>query len=594
MSSRAKPFYGRKHTQRTVTGCLTCRRRRLKCDEIKPHCTRCTRADLECTYGVQLRWPAEGAKLGNNRVRQSRSARRSSDTEQTNNYRPELSPRNLPDLLGSNKQLSFNSDDISLLPLSETSGLSIPHNHSYLIGDTFTSDASLNYDESMFLFSEESFFFGTPLDCSAPGMDDDENMLYDFYANEMCPRCLVRNGDNNNYRQVVLPLVFQSRLIFSTVLAVAANRLQLQDSRFQAVALRYQNQALNGLQRSVAVKEPTWFSRIEVLSTILMLCFFEIYSPATGPTYLDGVPIRPWKAHADGARQLESSTCPDSRDTDYERAILSFLSQYFASKSILTYTAVAPTEDKNELLQASIHWLRSVDRPFDEINPFSGCSNELLELIMDITSHLRRRQRLWASSADYYRRWINKTRRHLHHIRQYPPAKSSSCLLDGLESANQAIHKPETVIEKTAEAFRFAALILLENTTDHTSDLTRSRTTDSINGIFNLLQSAGHIPPYGKLGSSSYIWPYFIAGCHMRDTRQQTVLLEHMARLTWTKDSGTWRRNTVLERFQDILVHVWELLEHRSATILVDETSESQCFIWETMCPAMYPGFEWV
>lgn len=34
--------------RRTRTGCLTCRRRRIKCDERKPHCYNCERSKKLC------------------------------------------------------------------------------------------------------------------------------------------------------------------------------------------------------------------------------------------------------------------------------------------------------------------------------------------------------------------------------------------------------------------------------------------------------------------------------------------------------------------------------------------------------------------
>jgi hypothetical protein len=37
-----------KVVERRRTGCLTCRRRRIKCDEKKPICNRCQRANFEC------------------------------------------------------------------------------------------------------------------------------------------------------------------------------------------------------------------------------------------------------------------------------------------------------------------------------------------------------------------------------------------------------------------------------------------------------------------------------------------------------------------------------------------------------------------
>ncbi|OHF02301.1 hypothetical protein CORC01_02294 [Colletotrichum orchidophilum] len=61
MSSPAPATYlGRKRTK-TFTGCWTCRSRRVKCDETKPHCSPCKLRGLDCQgYGVRLQWlPSE-------------------------------------------------------------------------------------------------------------------------------------------------------------------------------------------------------------------------------------------------------------------------------------------------------------------------------------------------------------------------------------------------------------------------------------------------------------------------------------------------------------------------------------------------------
>ncbi|KAL2074472.1 hypothetical protein VTL71DRAFT_8250 [Oculimacula yallundae] len=39
---------------RTRTGCLTCRKRKVKCDEAKPNCGRCERLQRECTWSDEL------------------------------------------------------------------------------------------------------------------------------------------------------------------------------------------------------------------------------------------------------------------------------------------------------------------------------------------------------------------------------------------------------------------------------------------------------------------------------------------------------------------------------------------------------------
>lgn len=39
----------------TRTGCLTCRRRKRKCDEAKPHCRACQRNKLDCLWPPHIR-----------------------------------------------------------------------------------------------------------------------------------------------------------------------------------------------------------------------------------------------------------------------------------------------------------------------------------------------------------------------------------------------------------------------------------------------------------------------------------------------------------------------------------------------------------
>ncbi|CZR69836.1 uncharacterized protein PAC_19736 [Phialocephala subalpina] len=46
---------------RTRQGCWTCRRRRRKCDEVKPTCQNCAKKGLKCKYGIQLTF--HGANL---------------------------------------------------------------------------------------------------------------------------------------------------------------------------------------------------------------------------------------------------------------------------------------------------------------------------------------------------------------------------------------------------------------------------------------------------------------------------------------------------------------------------------------------------
>lgn len=58
-TSRPRPKL-RPNYPRSRNGCLTCRKRKKKCDEIRPLCQNCTRKDLEC------KWPARNAERKSN------------------------------------------------------------------------------------------------------------------------------------------------------------------------------------------------------------------------------------------------------------------------------------------------------------------------------------------------------------------------------------------------------------------------------------------------------------------------------------------------------------------------------------------------
>ncbi|KAF2729720.1 hypothetical protein EJ04DRAFT_546167 [Polyplosphaeria fusca] len=49
-----KPRPSRARGLRTTTGCLTCRKRRVKCDESKPRCGQCIKSERSCSYGSAI------------------------------------------------------------------------------------------------------------------------------------------------------------------------------------------------------------------------------------------------------------------------------------------------------------------------------------------------------------------------------------------------------------------------------------------------------------------------------------------------------------------------------------------------------------
>ncbi|KAF3812028.1 hypothetical protein GCG54_00015578 [Colletotrichum gloeosporioides] len=574
----------RRPTTRTTTGCQTCRRRRIKCDEVKPSCQRCQRAAIDCSYKPQLKWPRQGARMGNNRSRRHR-ARVDASTQMA------CSP------LSKETRLETFSVDrleepIHAMFVSAASCTSGPDdNHDFVPWmDLGMNHLSTDSNSSLVLIPSDTFSLsisslGDPY--QLPNMEREDSMLFHYYVAEMCPQCIVRNGYNKSYRQVILPLVNNSNILLRAILAFTANRIKLLDERFQTIALRHRAAVLQGLQQSLNNKKRTSFSRLEILSTILMLCFFEIYNPRQTPKDPHGLPTRPWMTHAAGVRRLLELGPLESHDSHYEKAVVSFLSQYFASHSVLAFTSLSPLEDQIEIFDHAHFWLDLADRPPEEINPFAGCSNELLKSILVITSRMRQvaqsRSQLLSSLQQT---WAGMMAKRLFAMDQLPPADR----IDGVASAElpsrHADPTPTTILGKTSEAFRLAAVVLLGSLYPQIDITAHEQTERCLDRLGEILSSGVAVPQHGALGASSYLWPYFVAGCHLQTLDQKASLSRRIRPLF----SQNWPSDTASGQILCVLEEVWSLPVGHRAAICTDRNS----FLWKSAKLNRHQVLEWV
>lgn len=99
---RKRPKY-----TRSKTGCLTCRVKKIKCDETKPNCMRCTHGQRECTWpeGVPARKKTIPRKESPNAL-EGRPSTASSSASSTPPTRDPTPPR------------CIKSEDLGLLPLT--------------------------------------------------------------------------------------------------------------------------------------------------------------------------------------------------------------------------------------------------------------------------------------------------------------------------------------------------------------------------------------------------------------------------------------------------------------------------------------------
>lgn len=101
-----------KQRTRTLTGCYTCRERKLKCDDTRPACRRCIALGVECQgYEVKLSWLAYNQDRPRAKETDAESDRTRSSTKGKKNSPSEPALRRRP-LFSGRPQISF-----SLFPL---------------------------------------------------------------------------------------------------------------------------------------------------------------------------------------------------------------------------------------------------------------------------------------------------------------------------------------------------------------------------------------------------------------------------------------------------------------------------------------------
>lgn len=350
----------------------------------------------------------------------------------------------------------------------------------------------------------------------------------------MCSTCTLLDGKDNGYKHVIIPILLNSSLLMRSVLAVSANHLRFQDTRYHVTALQYRGSTLRSLQRLIS--NPGKTSKSELLSTILMLCFFDISDGCQSD----------WTKHLKGARQvmMQPYSSPDAHSAT---EVITFLAQYFASHSIMAYTALADPRKEKSLKAGGKFWLKQIIRPEQEIDAIVGCSKELMGIILDISSRVRdaRNPRISMCSeaqADQIT-WKQAMDLRLQTLQQTVPSSPHTTSI----SASR--------LQYTAEAFRDAALLLLQYLDPQPPSLSASRTRQWVTDILFLLEKCP-INPSGSRSSS--LWPLFIAACHVENDEERLLLLGRFHNMESRKRFGN------IKPVREVVEWVWRRSDLRS------------------------------
>lgn len=343
---------------RSHAGCTECRKSHVRCDAQKPQCTRCHKKGLSCTSQTVLKWEADFASRGIAFGRAgvwSKSKSRSKPT-----------PGSL-----------FTDEQVWCLgPAVET--WSFVHSGWWTFEQPDKVDVARDEFDTLVVRGRPraGAGVGSPVALSMfPQIAGPEHwQLFEYYFDQVCPRTTASSKQDSPFASVILPFCMSaSPSVFKAIQALSACHRARSASGHGALGLRLKSEALRDLRCTLATKGSlACASDPEVLVVMMMLCLYEIVDNCD----------QHWTIHLKGAKELirlGSSGTP-SRALD---PVSMFTEHFFAFQDVMGRTACG-----EEVLFGHDYWSENDHR----IDPWMGCSPELVSILSSITELSRTRR----------------------------------------------------------------------------------------------------------------------------------------------------------------------------------------------------------
>lgn len=433
---------------------MTCRTRKIKCDEQRPVCLRCRDARKRCEFGTELRWEEEyiskGLAFGRAGVRTKDKGDALSPlitTDQTVGWctLPTIQPFHFV-----NHDLDTFKGPSRLGSIYPRTWRSLPEGQSVLWNATLSDDDDQG-DRS------ESPLPTSPEDGDRPSLAPSRclplipqfeqahySVLLDYYVQKLCPLTTLSKVSSSPFASLVLPFtILNAGTGILSILALSACHRAKKEPSWRVEAMKLKGQVLRVLQKRLHVEGPEKAaSSADTLVTMVILCLYEIINDCDSS----------WVIHLRGAhdvvrfrKDLRDSYSKGSSNhsaTDYLNSgvevndLTAFAERFFAFHDVMGRTACGQVP-----LFGRDYW------SFDEnvIDVWMGCSSELVALLCSISELSR------AALAEP-KMSITDTFIHACHV--------TRCKLEGLEQTVQG-DKDDELLVMAAEIKRLAALVYL-------------------------------------------------------------------------------------------------------------------------------------
>jgi hypothetical protein len=223
---------------RTRTGCLTCRQRKKKCDEEKPHCRACKRNKLDCSWPPHIR-----RRFG----------------------------------LDDHKEISNDGNSNASLVVkkssTETSVKSASTSHTGGASPKFTNNTEL--DEVVWFRGLKAFL--SPM--RAGMLPPVSQTLLSHYLESTAPK--LSPSSDVPFASWVMPIAYNDNLLMHSILALSGAHLSYQSQEnieIHQATFRHYSLAVRTLRRisedEILLREPLVLLR--VMLTVMILCHYEV------------------------------------------------------------------------------------------------------------------------------------------------------------------------------------------------------------------------------------------------------------------------------------------------------------------------------
>lgn len=504
---------------------------------IRGHCSACARLGLPCQYQVRLKW-------GNEATEQSLVGA---------NFFP------LQRLDGSSVHfVNFTVDDLSPECASDPDGY----------GGKDCMDDVLALDSPGFTPGDASFFLSPVSSASTlslPSLVDEpswfppleipsdlDEMLFMYYAIEICPRCTMYDDSSNGFRSIIIPMSAAHPSVMHSILAVAAFYQRQRDPEFEIVALEQKENALVHIRREFQ-RQPER-THEELIATAIMLCVFEI-KDGSGPN---------WNKHLHGGRSILQSRVRGPGSQIWGDGIAWWANKFFGYQSI--NGASTSQQEESRLLQEPEFWL-SQGLGVQDIDGFMGCSSEMMSITARISALIRATYEenlpdgLLDHHASQLERCLFEIQQHCPHLpatmgERISATTGNNSLQDMIAAF---LHHPTVrarakILALTAEARRQAALVLLHLCARRVPvwrGEVQSRVSSCLVcvGAVAQLMAAADAPVWGM---TPLVWPLFIAGAAAVREEDRFRIADVFAKLRVSKCLGN------VERAESVVKSIWK------------------------------------